>query len=154
MTKVEQRLAELAIEEKKLLKKLETQRANKQFKCGCGKMHKIKDCVAIQTHYYVPPSGCTDGAYWSDSEMQVICPITDKKSRLMFNNNDVDWTARQSYGYNAYLQFKYIYLKLFKEVIQDYEKDERLWWNNYYFDRNHEKFGLHIIGRDYGKKKG
>lgn len=156
MTKVEQRLAELATEQSLLEQKLEIQRANKQFKCGCGKMHRIKNCIVIQAHYYVPPSGCTDGAYWAQTELQIICPDTDKKNRLLFSNHDINWRDRSAYRHNAEEQFKRIYKELFKEVIDDHEKDTRQWWNNFYIDKNHKKFGLHIEGRDYatyGKKK-
>jgi hypothetical protein len=155
-TKVEQRLAVLATEQSKLLKQLDTQRANKQFKCGCGKMHRIKNCAVIQDHWYTRPSGCTDGDYWNEGELQVICPDTDKKNRLFFDNYDVEWDKRSHYTHNAGQQFSRIYKQLFKEVFDDYKKDQREWWNNHYFDENHMKFGLHVRGRDYktyGKKK-
>jgi hypothetical protein len=154
-TKIEQQLAVLATEQSKLFKQLETQRANKQFMCGCGKMHRVKSCTLIQSHYYVRPSGCTDGDYWSMGEMQIVCPDTDNKNRLFFNNYDIDWSLRDHYVHNAGDQFRRRYKSLFKEVIDDYEKDKREWWNNYYIDKNHEKFGLHVEGRDYktyGKK--
>lgn len=155
MTKIEQRLATLATEQQKLRQQLETQRSNKQFKCVCGKMHRIKNCVVIQTHWYVPPSGCTEGAYWKQSELQIVCPDTDIKNRLLFSNHDVDWHYQQDYRYNAGEQFKQMYKQLFKEVIDDYKKDTRQWENNFYIDKNHKKFGLHVVGRDYktyGKK--
>lgn len=156
MTKIEQRLAVLATEQQKLEQQLETQRANKQIRCVCGKMHRIKNCVVIQTHYYVPPSGCTDGAYWGEGELNVICPDVDIKNRLLFSNNDVNWRERNDYKYNAQDQFKCIYKKLFKEVVDDYKEDTRKWINNYYIDQSHKKFGLCVEGRDYktyGKKK-
>lgn len=146
MTKIELQLVEIREKEKNLIGLLEKQRANKQFRCGCGKMHRIKDCVVIQDHYYVPPSGCTDGAYWTPTELQIICPDTDNKNRLLFN---IDCTSQHHFEYNASDQFKLMYKHLFKEVIDDYKKDKRQWWNNFYIDKHPEKFGLCVKGRKY-----
>lgn len=156
MTKVEKKLAALNKERAKLSNQLTSQRSNKQFRCGCGKMHRIKNCTLIQTHWYVSPLGCTEGDYWKTGEMQVVCPDTDNKNRLFFDNYDVDWSKRADLEYSAEMQFRYRYTSLFKEVVEDYGKDKREWWNNRYFDKNHEKFGLTVKGRDYstyGKKK-
>ena len=71
---------------KKLIIQVEKQRANKQFRCCCGSMHKIKDCVAIQTHWYTEPSGCTEGDYWNQGEINIICPETNHRNRMLFDN--------------------------------------------------------------------
>lgn len=155
MKQIKARLAKLIAEHSELLKKMDEKKANLRFRCGCGRTHRIKDCVAIQTHWYTSPSGCTGGDYWNIGEMQIICPVTDVKNRCMFNNYDVDWTKRDDYAYNAEKQFRSQYKGLFKEVIDDYDKDKRGWWNNFYFDDNHKKFNLYVEGRDYktyGKK--
>ena len=52
------------------------------FGKGCGKKTKIKDLSYIQTHYYVPPSGCTDGAFWAEGDGQFVCPKCDHVNRL------------------------------------------------------------------------
>ena len=49
-------------------------------------MHKIKDCVAIQTHWYTEPSGCTEGDYWNQGEINIICPETNHRNRMLFDN--------------------------------------------------------------------
>lgn len=147
ITKIELELKELKLKEQKLLEKLSKQKANKTFKCGCGKLHKIKDCIAIQTHWYESPHGCTGGDTWHTGEIQIICPITDNKNRILFDSYyKVEWTLRNDYSHNAESQFKRNYLNLFKSIINDYKEDNRKWWNNYYIDRNHDKFGINIPG--------
>lgn len=49
---------------------------------GCGAKLKISDLVYIQTHWYTPPSGCTDGDYWNSGEGQFECPKCEKLNRL------------------------------------------------------------------------
>ena len=143
--KCEEEISELTM-------KLSEKRANLKFKCGCGKLHKIKDCVVIQSHWYTRPSGCSDGDYWNEGELQIICPATDVKNRAMFSNYDVAYENRNRYAYNAEKQFSRIYKPLFKAVIDDYNKDKRNFWNIHYFDENHKKFGLHVEGRNYAKQ--
>lgn len=130
-----------------LLKELDRQRGNKRFLCGCGKRHSIKDCVAIQTHWYTSPSGCNEGDYWNTGEIQIVCPVTDNKNRILFRDHP-DWSLRKHYDYSAAMQFSSLYPKLFKEIIQDYDKDKRPWWNNDYFDTHRETFHLHVKGVD------
>lgn len=142
------RISEINKEVEELNIKLSKIRSNKSFRCGCGKMHKIKDCSVIQAHEYVSPHGCSGGDYWREIEIQVICPETDNKNRFLFNNHDVDWDKRGYYDYNPQMQFKRIYLKLFKEIINDFGEDNRCYWNNSYVDTNREKFGIKIKGQN------
>jgi hypothetical protein len=51
-------------------------------KGGCGTKHKVNDLTYIQTHWYTPPSGCTDGDYWNQGEGQFICPTCGELNRL------------------------------------------------------------------------
>lgn len=148
-TKIEQRLEEIEKEKSTLVAALKKQKALKQFKCGCGKMHRIKDCKVIQTHWYTSSSGCSRGDYWNEGELRIICPDTYVRNRLLFDTYDVEWEKRSHYDYNAGKQFSRIYKELFKEVIEDYSTDKSNWVNNYYIDINHEKFGLCVKGRDY-----
>ncbi len=129
----------------KLLATLNKQKSNKTIKCGCGAMHKIKDCIAIQSHHYIPPRGCTEGDYWNPGELQVICPVTDYKNRLLFDSLfTVPYNIRYEFEHNAEMQFKSKYKHLFKEVIDDYDTDTRNWWNNYYVDTQLTKFDITI----------
>ena len=69
------------------LEKLEHQRAvalaKTQVVCGtCKKPTTVQDVDYIQTHWYVPPSGCTEGDYWNEGEGQFMCPACDAVNRL------------------------------------------------------------------------
>lgn len=119
-------------------------KSNRMFECGCGKYHKIKSCDVIQTYWYVEPHGCIGGDYWNEGEIQIICPITNKKNRLFFKDHPT-WKKRDIYKYSLEMQFKREYLHLFKNIIKDYDKDKRSWWNNYYFVKNYKRFDLKIL---------
>lgn len=49
---------------------------------GCGKSAKIGKLTYIQTHWYVRPSGCSDGDYWNEGEGQFTCPHCQHRNRL------------------------------------------------------------------------
>jgi hypothetical protein len=142
-------LARVREEEATLLDQLDLARSRLRFDCGCGKRHAIKDCVLIQSHWYEDPHGCTGGDTWHTGEMAIICPDTDHKNRLFFDSkNKVDYEHRNWYDYSAELQFRRLYLHLFKDVVDDYDKDRRSWWINRYFDNNRKRFGLRVQGLD------
>lgn len=122
----------------------EAQRARQKFKCTCGKMHAIKDCDVIQTHWFRPSSGYED-SFWSESDLKIICPTTQIRNRVYFGlRPEVDWKLRADYDYSPRLQFSRRYKHLFRKVIEDFDEDRGNWVNNEYFDKNFTKFGLHI----------
>jgi hypothetical protein len=49
---------------------------------GCGKSIPINEIEFLQTHWYVRPSGCTEGDYWKEGEGQYICPHCKHLNRL------------------------------------------------------------------------
>lgn len=55
---------------------------------GCGSTFSIKNVVYVQTLRYVPPSGCTDGDYWTNDEGRWKCPACSKHNRL-FNKPEI-----------------------------------------------------------------
>ena len=145
MATIQTRLKALEAEREALEATLNKQRANKKFRCGCGVMHRIKDCDVLVHMYYEPPHGCTGGDYWSYSELQVICPITDSKNRFMYDSKyKTDWHRRNEYAHSAELQFNRLFLELFKSKTTDHNEDRRSWWNNRYVDENHVKFDINI----------
>lgn len=150
MSKIEQQIASLAAQQRELARALNDERSRKKFKCECcGGMHAFRDCVAIQTHWYESPSGCMGGDNWHSGELQIICPVTNNKNRLLWPSHyTMDYSVRRDIKYNAELQFKWKYGDLFKETVQDYDKDRRPWINNTYIDENRKRFGLHVQGLD------
>jgi hypothetical protein len=141
-----ERLLQNETERKFLIKRLNEVRASRDFLCGCGQFHKIKECDALDKMYYVPPSGCTDGAYWKFSELQVICPVTDGKNRFLFPSfYKVEYEKRYMFKYSAEEQFIRMYGPLLKSRMEDYDKDKRKWWNNVFVDENHDLFDIDII---------
>ena len=40
---------------------------------GCGEVHDAGSVTLLSIQYYVPPSGCTDGAYWTHSKYAIKC---------------------------------------------------------------------------------
>lgn len=40
----------------------------------CGKWFAVADAVYVDVQYWVPPHGCTGGAYWRSGEGHFVCP--------------------------------------------------------------------------------
>jgi hypothetical protein len=143
MANLEDKLLGIRQEESKILEAIDKRNSRRTIKCdSCEDSHKIKDVVAIQTHWYTSPQGCTGGDYWSEGELNFVCPETGVRNRLLFNNYDVSWEERKHYKNDPEEQFKMTYKDLFKEVVKTYEKNDPEFVNNHYVDRNRKKFGL------------
>ncbi len=139
------RLAELELEAKKLRAKIDVERANKTILCGCGALHKVKDCDAVNSMYYVPPSGCSEGAYWTYQEKHVVCPVTGHRNRLLYSSKyRVPWERRSDYAHSAEMQFNRMYGHLFKSQKEECKGTSYKWWNSDYVDKHHDKFGIDI----------
>lgn len=147
MNIIQQKLETLKQQEVKLLKQLDTQRSNKKFVCVCGKRHKIKDCEILQSYYYHPPHGCTEGDYYSESDMYIPCPDVKVLNRLLFTSvwTIVPWEKRKHYDYDVERQFSRLYKKLFKNSrdITDDDKQQP-WKNNEHVAKNYKFYDLHI----------
>lgn len=48
----------------------------------CRAEHQIGTLIYLQTHWYVPPSGCTEGAYYRQGEGNWDCPACGRRNRL------------------------------------------------------------------------
>jgi len=71
-----ERLARLKDSERRLLRRV-------SVKCHeCGATHAIGALTYIQTHWYVRPSGCTDGDYYNNGEGKWDCPACGLVNRL------------------------------------------------------------------------
>ncbi len=144
MTSLESRLAELDQQKEQIRKQIDIRNKKKKIDCyGCQEAHKIGDLTAIQTHWYTPPMGCTEGDFWNEGELQFICPETGNINRLLFDNQDVPYEEREDYANDPEEQFKRNYKQLFREVKDSYDqKNPGKWVNNYSVDQNRQKFGL------------
>lgn len=140
--KLENKLQSLAVQENKILHKIEIRNQKRKIKCAsCPNSHEIKTLDCIQTHWYTAPYGCTGGDHWSYGELQYVCPTTKIVNRLLFDNYDVPYENRSKYAHDPEAQFARNYKHLFKSVIDEYnEKHDTV--NNYYVDKNRKKFGL------------
>lgn len=136
---LERELEETEEKRKEILKKIDERNARKTIKCAsCDKPHQIRALKAIQTHW-------TGGDYWNEGELQFICPETDVRNRLLFNNNDIPWEKRKDYENDPEAQFRVKYKKLFREVTDEHDRDDERNYefeNNYYVDENRKRFGL------------
>jgi len=56
---------------------------------GCGKTFPVNELAGIQTHWYVTPSGCSDGDYWMPDELHAICPYCSTRHRLIETHKDI-----------------------------------------------------------------
>ena len=82
---------------------------NMLFKCPiCNKGTRVKNVTIIRPHYYVPPSGCNDGAYWTlcFNEYESYCIYCNKFSRTFIHTTEQDildgkpipsWSSGPSY---------------------------------------------------------
>lgn len=73
---------------------------NQYFQCNwksCGKRSQLHTCIYIQTHYYIPPHGCTEGDYWLPGEVNIICPKCKTRHRLIHSQAQPDNYHQLSY---------------------------------------------------------
>lgn len=139
-----QRLEILEYQAAALRKGLDEARSRLTIVCvACSIKEQIKNIVVIQTLWYDPPRGCTEGACWNYGELNYICPHCHYRNRFLFNNYTTPYEHRNKFEYDPEQQFKRYYKHLFKDVeeIED-TKLVSSFYNNYYVDENREKFGL------------
>lgn len=124
-------------------KDLNDVRRNRSILCSCSYFHKICDLELIVTHWCTEPHGCTGGDYWLEGEWNFICPDTDVRNRLLFNDYVVDYDQRNRAGVAAEPTFKQIYRHLFKSLKNVYESyPQGDFYNNYFVDSQRELFEL------------
>ena len=143
MKTLEAQLQDVHQQQSKLLRAIDERNKKHTIQCGgCNKHHPINALTAIQTHFYVPPRGHTEGDYWSEGELQFVCPKTGIINRLLFDNNDVPYDKRSHFEHNPEEQFKRAYKQLFSTINDVHEKTADNWVNNFYVDEHRAKFGL------------
>lgn len=163
MPSLEKKLGKTREEVKKVLKKIDVRNSKRKIKCAsCDQFHKIKDLIAIQTHWYNPPVSCAAGDYWNAGELKFVCPETDVINRLLFFSGDEYLLSlEERREYNAEEQFLAKYKHLFRRVLDEYKDgnylefkekgrklpeadrpDHKKWVNNLYVDNHRKQFGL------------
>jgi len=157
MITTKQKIIKLEKQLKHLNEILKQERSEKEFKCVCGNVHKIKDCEAIQEHWYQSPYSCSGGDCWHEGELNILCPSSDLINRVMFNSEyDVEYSLRNKIEYSAQMQYKNIYKYLFKKIHNNYDRYRTPYFlgkpqnikNMHYFDNNRAYFDLSIKGID------
>lgn len=142
-------LKALEVQKKDLLEQIKIKKGNQKFLCVCGKTHKFNTCTVVTIQRYRSFQGYEDG-YTYDADTRIICPKTNVANRLLFNDHP-DYYSREKYEHNAEKQFKwnYPFEDVFKahEIVND-DEEARKWYNNYYIDKNHAKYGINIKGED------
>ena len=101
---------------------VKTKALKKQIPCAaCKKRCSIRLLALYQTHWHVPPSGCSEGDYWKEGECQFVCYHCNVVNRLLFD---------QQYDYrrHEYVSakddiFQRQYRHAFKEIIKTHGDD-------------------------------
>jgi hypothetical protein len=151
MRKIELKIKDLKEQLKNAEDQQKKQRSNRMFKCLCGEMHKIKDCVVVQSHWYTPPSGCAGGDHWNSGELIILCENNrGLGNRILFNEHSSYHKINGKTPKRLSDQFSWLYKYLFKEVIDQHrEKVYQRWQNNFYFDMRQEFFELDQNATEY-----
>lgn len=119
--------------EDQVLLQLNNLRSQQTLQCGNCEVHEqIKDISIIQTHWYTPPRGCTEGDYWNIGELNFVCDTCKIRNRLLFKkskkeyeeyvkrNELGDWSGFSNKKKEQ--KFRNLYLKLFKKIIDTHKE--------------------------------
>ena len=143
LNKLFKELESVAQQEDQILTEIHETRKRQRIECSCGKFHPIGKLTAIQTHWYTSPHGCTGGDYWSTGELQFICPTTEERNRLLFDNNNRSWKDRNKFEYDPEKQFSRYYKDCFANVVDEHGgKRQHRSVINRYVDQNRKRFRL------------
>lgn len=141
-TKIEARLKELRAEIEQLEAQSEAAKGRKTFKCVvCGEQHRIRDCTALQTHYY---RNEPYDEHWAETELWILCPKRpDRANRILFMSDyKLPYEERGKPENNRDAKFRDMYKHLFQKVEKHFDGPAPEWHNNEYFDEHAEQFGL------------
>lgn len=124
--------------------RLDRVRAHRRVLCSCGKKHPLAALTLLITHFYIQPYGCTEGDYWKEGEWQFVCPTTNVRNRILFDDYAVNWKQRDVIGVSAEATFKHLYYALFAQRHQMYGEgtNPSPTFNNYFIDQHRKHFEL------------
>jgi len=66
-----------------------TCRDNYPYGKGCGLKTKLNNLTYIITHYYIPPRGCSGGAYYAEGEGNWVCSHCNHRNRMIDDSEKV-----------------------------------------------------------------
>lgn len=130
--------AEQALE--KAEHRLKCDKGRQKLKCNCGASHQINKLVWYDFGHEYNYGWDPETTY----EFNWLCPTCSVFQRVLWDNNDVEWSKRKEYANDPEAQFEREYKEAFAEHKTVSEKEWRrfAWQNNYYLDKNRAKFGL------------
>lgn len=104
-------------------------RSKRTICCPACKRHTaVEKATIISDHYYVPPRGCVDGAYWTFSEYRFYCAKCNSFHRAYTGSFDKDYMTEE-FTSEALTKFRlqlYLFIKkhfdYFGERLRDYDK--------------------------------
>lgn len=82
MAALNEKLRDLTARRNDVLSMTQVQCSKSNYGPGCGKKSMIREIAYLQTHWYTPPSGCSDGDYWNAGEGEWDCPHCGRRNRL------------------------------------------------------------------------
>lgn len=83
---------------------------SRTVKCPkCEKRTALKNATVIRSFSYVPPHGCTEGAYWAaDGEYQYYCGKCDHFNRAYVLSWDKERVAERKYDIDRIALYEFI----------------------------------------------
>lgn len=99
---------------------------SRSIKCPkCERRTLLKNATVIRTFSYVPPYGCTGGAYWAaDGEYQYYCSKCDQFNRAYVFEWDKERVPDRKYDIDRIALYEFIktHYSYFGERLDNYDK--------------------------------
>lgn len=102
--------------------------SHKMIGCpSCKKDSQLKSWVLIKDHHYIPPRGCSEGAFWiSSHEYHLVCPKCQRLGRTY--RSSLHWNSETRSEYYDYVPSESFYMLVsnntsrFAEVLDSYDE--------------------------------
>jgi len=96
---------------------------------GCKRRSILSRWTLIVEHYYVPPRGCTEGAYWSESRSssRIRCPRCGHETRLYNGDGYSEEKCKMLFGFEARQSFSETEERFDGKTRQELGWPERDW---------------------------
>ncbi len=125
INKCNEKLDSLNKEKEKLNSIIKKARGNRELTClHCNSNYKIKELIYIQTYWFKPPSGCTEGGYPIAQEGYFICSNCNTRNRFL-DSYELPYDYRKTM-INPLVRFNRYYKCEFKDRIDKTKEHEKL----------------------------